>query len=317
MTRIHWKTKLKTSVKRFLSNKLNLNRPTSWPYISGDSFRSLAQYVLDESTDFNPSLVKAGDVIFVRTNYIEEFSKNYQPLIDAPNKFILISHNEDMEVDESIMDLIDFEKCQHWFAENVQVKHERISPIPIGLANFYSHQNGETSWFDEIAVELEGSSGRDHSEANEGKREKFIFWDFAIGSNRKVRLEAEKELEKFPLSIHSHFDSQKEYYKYLATITHIASPRGCGEDCNRAWEALYFGASPIVIKSVLMEYFKEIGIPLTIIDSWKNIHDEHWIGKFRNKDYSFDTFNPETIEALWMPYWANQILQKRKSCFNQ
>ena len=317
MTRIHWKIKLKTSLRRLLSRKLSLTRPTSWPYISGDSFRSLAQYILDESIDFNPTLVKTGDVIFVRTNYLGEFSKKYQPHIGLENKFILISHNEDMEVDEKTIELIDFNKCQHWFAENLQVKHERISPIPIGLANFYSHQNGETSWFDTVTANLKGSSNQDHNKINEGLREKFIFWDFNIDSDKKARLEAEKELEKFPLSIHSHFDSQNEYYKYLTTITHIASPRGRGEDCNRTWEALYFGASPIVIKSVLTDYFKEIGIPLTIIDSWKNLHDEHWIGKFRNKDYSFDTFDPKAIEALWMPYWANQIQQKRTLCFNQ
>lgn len=307
MTRIHWATKLKTYIKRSLSEKMNLPRPTSWPYISGDSFRSLAQYVLDESQSFNPRLVHTGDVIFVRTNYLEEFSKKYQPLIGIDKKFILISHNEDMEVDETLIQLIDFTKCQHWFAENLQVSHPRISPIPIGLANFYSHQNGDISLFEKNG----------NSQNNNGPREKFIFWDFTVGSNKTIRLEAQKELEKFPLSVHTHFDKQEEYYKYLTTITHIASPRGRGEDCNRTWEALYFGASPIVVKSVLTEHFKTLGIPLTIIKSWRDLHDETWVGKFKNHSYSFDTIRPVDVEALWMPFWANQIQQKRTSCFNQ
>lgn len=285
---------IKTFIRRFLGKKLSLHRPTSWPYITGDSFRSLSNFVLDESLDFDPLLVRTGDIIFVRTNYLKEFSKKYQPLIGPAVKFILISHNEDMEVTNELVTLIDFSKCIHWFAENVQIDNPRITPIPIGLANFYSQQNGKIALFDKLNSEVSTKNSA-------------IFYDFNIASNPEVRTTAKESIEKNPFAECRHFANQIEYYENLKTYAYMASPRGKGEDCNRTWEALYLDVQPIVIKSPMTLYFKKIGIPLYILNTWSEIEQP--------LDTKTATVNPKSIEALWMPYWANQIHIKRNSCF--
>ena len=46
------------------------DRESSWPFLSGDTFRKFADHLFDEtSTSFKPRKVKYGDVIFERRFY--------------------------------------------------------------------------------------------------------------------------------------------------------------------------------------------------------------------------------------------------------
>jgi hypothetical protein len=84
----------------------------------------------------------------------------------------------------------------------------------------------------------------------------------------------------------------------------IASPPGNGEDCHRTWEALYLRIIPVVKRSVMTEYFKSVGLPMLLVDDWREMTS--W-----SEDYLSETYDKLMpgfeSEALWLSYWKTQF----------
>ena len=124
-------------------------RHSSEPYLSGDTFRKYCNHIFDVTEqNFVPSHVKTGDLIFVaprdydnQTLYesINDFFKNYHPFIK--NKYILVTHNSDLNITEQFRDYLESETLFVWFAQNVAFSHPKLIPIPIGLENELWHRN--------------------------------------------------------------------------------------------------------------------------------------------------------------------------------
>ena len=55
-------------------------------------------------------------------------------------------------------------------------------------------------------------------------------------------------------------DIKKSYF--------VVSPDGNGKDCHKTWESIYMGSIPIVTDSYFARRFKQLGIPIYIIDDW-------------------------------------------------
>lgn len=286
---------LKTGIRRFLMGKLNLHRPTSAPYITGDSFRALAQHVYDECVDIEPACIMRGDIVFVRTNYLHDFFTLKHPHIDQP--YILISHNEDMVVDDKYLHYID-DKIIHWFAENALVVHKKITPIPIGIQNFYGYSHGKIADLEKIRN-------------NKSVKDKKILSGFRIESNPEIRNKAFDSAKRCSLV---EFVNETDVYKYFEKVskaTHILSPEGRGPDCLKTWEALYLGTVPIVKKLPFTDFFAKAGVPLILINDWNDISD------FNKANLEKNTPQVLNHPMLWMNYWAALISEKRSEVFKE
>ena len=63
------KTSFKNRIRTFtIDRHPNIFRPSSKPYLSGDSLRKYANFIFDETQSFNPNDVKENDIIFVKTD---------------------------------------------------------------------------------------------------------------------------------------------------------------------------------------------------------------------------------------------------------
>ena len=51
----------------------NLFRPSSKPYLSGDTLRNFSDHVFDESKSIKPNSIKKKDVVFVSSDLIDIF----------------------------------------------------------------------------------------------------------------------------------------------------------------------------------------------------------------------------------------------------
>ena len=69
--------KLYLFYKTFIKDYIRLS---SSPYISGDTFRSISKHILDETSVINPLIVKSGDILFVKTSFLNEFIQKYLTL---------------------------------------------------------------------------------------------------------------------------------------------------------------------------------------------------------------------------------------------
>ena len=78
---------------RSVHNNPSLLRLSSNPYISGDSYRKLANHLFDETTLLDPKDVKENDIIFLKTDLKEKYFSEYHNQIKS--KYILITHNSD------------------------------------------------------------------------------------------------------------------------------------------------------------------------------------------------------------------------------
>jgi hypothetical protein len=140
-----WKDKenllfrISTGFKRYLISQSSDTRPTSYPFISGDTFRSKAQHTFDEISVIFPENVISNDIVFVDIRKINEFFKVIHPKINC--RYKLITHNGDEAVTEDLVSLTD-DKVIYWYGQNINVVHPKVSAIPIGLENMYYYNNG-------------------------------------------------------------------------------------------------------------------------------------------------------------------------------
>lgn len=292
-------SKLYRSIRRRIDQAFGI-RKSSYPYMSGDSFRAVAQHVYgDPDTGLDPARVKSGDVVFVKADKVADFMRDVHPRI--AERYVVISHNSDAVIDASWLSYIEDSKIIRWFGQNAMVSHQKLVPVPIGLENLHWHTNGEVSLFE---------SARREGERKTVFKKFRMLYAFTVGTNPAERQPALESLARNDMA-----DDMKkargtdarpeppEYVKALNGYAIVASPPGNGTDCHRTWEALYLGVLPIVKRSPATEYFRSIGLPLWVIDSWDEVPNE-----VRALRARYDAvWSTASVGALWMDYWIKEI----------
>jgi len=222
----------------------------------------------DELVYCNSSLLNAG-----KPKLIE--SKLYEKLEQFKNPFELVLHNSDQNFGEKQLKYLDIPNCKKIYTQNVNVIHDDVIPLPIGIANSF-WKWGNLDIHDEVL------------NTDIDKKSNFIYANF-----RRVRdvnrLECYENVEKQKIP----FVKNKKYKDYLNTLKtykYCISPQGNGIDCYRMWESLYLKVIPICIRSTLVEYFAKL-FPIYIIEDWNDLDV-----KVLEKEYS--NFNWDNYELL-------------------
>lgn len=287
---------LKTSVRRWLNQKFKFEHPSSAPFLSGDTFRSIANHAFDEFSTVTPSTVAPKDTIFVRNRFLKEFFVKIHPSINHP--YIIISHNDDTTIDETYTQYID-EKIIHWFGVNIDVTHPKMTPLPIGLENLSYRRNGLLTYFS------------DTSKNSVAEKKNKIFVAFDIKHTHPERVSAFEVLKNYSeAEIVEMISDRTDYIKHISTYQFIASPRGAGIDCHRTWEAMYLGIIPVVKDSPNTNSFAQIGLPLLVLPEWNDLHaiDQN---KLTDIMRSFTNVADQKHPALFLNYWIDLIQKKR------
>ena len=123
-------------------------------------------------------------------------------------------------------------------------------------------------------------------EENQDKQNK-VYVNFNVSTNPIARHDCLNKLGKYSLqnkknypnaaSIQDHDNfvdsTQKDYLRDIAKSYFTVSPIGNGLDCHKTWESIYMKSIPIVTRWYGVERFKEMGIPILIIDDWSELKD--------------------------------------------
>lgn len=263
-------------------------RGSSEPFISGDTFRAYCDFIYDEtSRDLDPSKVETGDLLFVKTDYIEDFFSIIHPYIS--NRYILITHNSDYAVPGNCAHHLDDDMIIAWFGQNVEnCAHPKLHPIPIGIANkCWSH--GDITIFNEVLASSE-VVGRDI----------LLYMNFSVGTYFEERSQVAAIFNDEPYCVVSEPKELKAYLSDLLRAKFVLSPRGNGWDCHRTWESLLMGAIPIVRSSSLDPMYDNL--PVVIINDWNEINED-----FLQKKY--DEFKSKNFqsEKKFIDYWLKEI----------
>lgn len=262
----------------------------SFPYISGDGFRRLAEIIIETPLQLERVKrlnIRPGSLLFVNGWLMPQFLRAW-PFPDVP--IVLITHNSDLGPGEGEASLWEerFHPRSVWFAQNARVWHPRIVPIPIGLENLRLGNHGLTRHFDSLRKRLPPFEQRIPK----------IAFGFAVRNNPGVRQAALESLrrspcaQELPTGLNS-WAYKRELIRYLA----VACPEGNGLDTHRVWEAMYLRVMPVVVHSRLTEEWPRL--PWLVLNSWRDV--EEWNSLDLRRRY----------EAIPDPAWDAGELQIR------
>jgi len=269
-------------------NLFSQNRKSSAPYLSGDTFRSYADFIIDETeAPFSPENVTSGSTVFLKTDYLEYFFKEIHPCIASP--YILITHNSDFPIPNGFVHMLDDEKLIAWFGQNVEgYLHPKLHPIPIGIANRH-WPHGNTDIFDAVRMNDVIYS-----------RDILLYMNFIIDTYYQERSRVYSQFIYESFCLYSPVKDMQSYLADLKMTKFVLCPRGNGLDCHRTWESLYMGAFPVVRTSTLDSLYE--GLPVIIINDWNEVTQaflEHKYEEMQQREFAW--------EKLYADYWFQHI----------
>lgn len=224
-------------------------------FITGNNFKEYCDFILDEH-GFRQQTIEykksQTPVFFVKTDYIEFF---FSSALLPKENFILLTHNGDLEINSKHIKYLNYTFLQKWYAQNVNIIHEKLIPIPIGIAN-PQWPHGDISVLNSVIQ-------------SNPKRDRLMYANFSINTNYKQRSYCLKFISS------KYIENNVSFQTYL---THIAQsyfnicPLGNGIDSHRIWESLYLRTVPIVEDTYNIRYLqRSFNLPIILVNDWNKL----------------------------------------------
>lgn len=179
-------------------------------------------------------LIEQSFSFYVKLDWIDDFKRSVLPIIK--HKFVLVTHNSDHSggLDKTILQ---HPNLVRWYGQNM-VPSEKTFGIPIGLENVDTW--GRTNF-------------RTIAKYRVNRKTKLLYFQFRDYSN-PTRSLIRKQLRSNGFVE----NSPEEWESYIAELSKhrfCAAPPGNGIDTHRAWECIYLGVTPIIIKTEVMTHW--------------------------------------------------------------
>lgn len=286
---------------QFSEFRFKKSAPAPLPYISGDFFRAISDHFVDDYSILNGPRVVHGDIIFVKTDRLDVFAMMKNSI---RNKYILITHDSDMPVPGDYEWLLDDVNLLVWFGQNIDFRHAKLYPIPIGVGNS-QWEHGNISILTSVSRNLKPFRSRrtllyvnintDTNYAERMTARKYVEDKFA--GERDVQISSDGELE------------WEVYMKELGDAKFVISPPGHGIDCHRTWEALIMGAIPIVKNSSIYPLYTDL--PVFVVNDWSEVTLESL--RLFETNLNLSKAAVPKRPKIWARYWLQRIFSIREN----
>jgi hypothetical protein len=266
-------------------------------YISGEKIQQLCDVYIGESYDFiyNPKIKvqtsKHKDIQTIKSEYNNPklvfcYTHRIPQLFDKihlfKNKFVLVSHNSDYIITEKDIQKLDDSKIIHWFSQNVNVLHNKLTCLPIGIANSqWPHGNIE-NFLKVTPISHDKKIG--------------MYFYFNVGTCPTKRNDCKRILESKGFKFGSNIPHDKYILDLATNMKYAVSPEGNGVDCHRTWECLYANVIPICKRTINADLLSKI-YPIITVDDWNEVD----INLFDKTTYKFNN------EYLSLDYYKSLI----------
>jgi hypothetical protein len=243
---------------------------------------SVKKVYIDGNIDY--SLLNGNKKVFVYTHILDDFIQKVWPKMEG--KYVIMTHNSDHGIHSQHLPLLEDEKLIHMFSQNTHITHPKLTALPIGIANsMWPH--GQVSSIQHL-VSLKPE-----------KKER-IYVNVSEGTNRAHRSKVLDTMYNNPLcDFYPQNRPHKVYLEEMAGYKWVLSPRGNGVDCHRLWECMYAGSIAICDNSVNARAFKEMGLPIILVDDYNDITLE-WLN---SREVSYEGVK----NVLDLNWWKNKI----------
>ncbi len=196
--------------------------------------------------------------LFVFIDVMENFMNYILPNLSVKYKYIIYSHNGDYPFDKKYIDLVNDERISKIYAQNLNLKSEKVNFLPIGIArNMFPHGNLDILYDNMINTYKNKKIKNIYVNVNE----------YTHPIRKKLMDKIRFHRNKWEISTGGL--SYEEYLKELSQYRFCLCIRGNGLDTHRFWESLYLGVIPVVYKceelNNMLDYLKEKNVPFFII----------------------------------------------------
>jgi len=274
-------------------------RPSSYPYITGDTIRAFADHVFDETTDVRgwsrKALdVEAGNVVFLKTDFMHDFFTSTFPRIK--NGFVLATHNSDFPAPSQYASFLDDARLLAWYALNPDTVHPKLVPVPISLANAHWPHGRPPVVQDAFDAKKEAWSARQHG----------LYINTDVTSNKDDRSKALTSVASLEsVYVRRGRLNYSDYLHDVANSKFVLSPPGNGADCHRTWEAILLNAVPIVASSSLLSPLYK-GLPVLTVDDWSEITEA------KLQQFAPPTDRHCVPDVMRADYWFGRMLSHKQ-----
>lgn len=239
--------------------------------------------------DTLPSEILEAKSLFVYTHILDYFFDKIFPHLT--NEFVLVSHNSDACVSEKYKKYLDNPKIKKWFGQNIEIIHDKLVALPIGIANS-QWPHGNLNILQQVI--------------NEKHIKRFPVnknFDINTAPSRRIHVDNATTLNNIKMTPRkSHID----YLRDIAQSYFSICPMGNGIDCHRVWESLYLNCIPIVADCI--HYRNMIELPMVSVAEGENRNWEFITLDNLNKFYTkFQTNGNINLQKTDLNYWKLRI----------
>jgi hypothetical protein len=279
-------------IKMFYS-KINFilnRRPSCYPYISGDTFRKISDFVWENGNkNINVKNLKPGSIIFCESDHAVDLNSKVLSKIDCP--VVLLLGNSDNNHDRLSCLKFKNNNLLKIYAQNLLEEIPEFEVLPIGIENVWRFNNGK----------LSSKLIKESQKINKKFR---IMWAFNIYNNEIERLPAAQNLLDCLIADQPDVSEPLLHQKALQKYAFVASPPGNGLDTHRTWEAFYFKCVPIVKRSHMTSIYESIGLPIWIVNSYEELK----VMNEKQLEEKYLSLLPKfNSKALLAEYWIEKI----------
>jgi len=275
----------------------NHPRASSLPFISGDTFRSVAGVLIESGAisvrgELDSGVIFADTQTAASSDFFSLLSQAIDMADSAPPR-VLVIHNGDHN-----FELTQLEQLKPFglkiFATNLTQEAPGISALPIGLENSFYDKNGRLEPF------LQSFDNPSPPE----NRTRRVLSSFHEETNQSLRGPVKSVLSHSRFGHEEQFRRRPEYRQEVQNTKFVISPPGNGRDCHRTWEAIYLGAVPVVMNGHLAESLTS-DLPICVVDDY-----EDFVSLTDNElDALYQELRSRPLTKAWGHHWLAQFFQ--------
>ena len=266
-------------------------------FIQGQKFKSLADFIFAPANDvprndycylsntLDKRLIKSGSIIYTHSFYAKQLFKY---LSEVDKEVFVITHNSDLNIDFPPPDNV-----LMWYTQNVNLKHERIRSIPIGLENDCWYPEKKTMLFEKLKFPKVYKN--------------MLYMNHNTGTN-PARIRPYEILEDKSWVTAERGQNGRGISDYLDNVYNhpfVICPEGNGMDTHRVWECLYLRTIPIEKRNINNQFYTDL--PICFVDDWNEITEE-----FLFKEFKRMAAVKWNLAKLDFNYWKDEIQNRRK-----
>jgi len=255
-------------------------------HVTGERLAGIAQAQMGYA--HNPSherMLLRAKICYCKLDYI---FKAFEIFRNRTRPVVLITHNSDYRVTKITWEQRP-ECIKKWFAQNVEVLHEDLVPLPIGMENRVTPgYSGDMDVVEKIR-------------RSNIQKKYLCFLNINPRTNLDARLPV---IEDFCREPWVHYEKYGIPFEQCMAITKACKftlcPEGNGLDTHRVWESLYLGTYPIVKRSYHWRGFNDL--PILVVDRWEQVTED-----VLNRAYEKYESMQWDLSKLKMSYWKKRI----------